>query len=59
MPEERTLLEETEPKDIKEIGERISEGAFGFVVANVGGVACILLMNQHCTGFSTEFSLIS
>ena len=50
MPEERTLLEETEPKDIKKLVKGL-EGDFGFVVASVGGMACILLMNQIAPDF--------
>ena len=50
MPEERTLLEETEPKDIKKLVKEL-EGDFGLVVASVGGMACKLLMNQIAPDF--------
>ena len=47
MPEERTLLEETEPKDIKKLVKGL-EGDFGFVVASVGGMACKWLIVANC-----------
>ena len=50
MPEERTLLEETEPRDIKKLVKGL-EGDFGFVVASVGVMAWILLMNQIAPDF--------
>ena len=50
MSEERRLLMETEPTDTKKLVKGLT-GALGFVVSSVGGMACVLLMNQIASDF--------
>ena len=50
MSETCTLLEESNPKDMKKIMKGLA-GSFGVVVGIVGGLACVILMDQIAPDF--------
>ena len=50
MSESHTLLEESDSKDIKKLVKGLA-GAFGLVFGIVGGLACVILMNQIAPDF--------
>ena len=50
MSESHTLLEESDSKDIKKLVKGLT-GAFGLVFGIVGGLACVILMNQIAPDF--------
>ena len=50
MPETLHLLEESDPKGIKKLIKGLA-GCFGLVFGIVGGLACVILMNQIAPDF--------